>query len=292
MAATLCLNMIVRNEERIIARCLDSVAAHIGCWVICDTGSTDRTPTIIQDFFRDRGILGELHHFPFLDFEQARNEALDRARASALTFDYLLLTDADMEMVVADASFRDRLTAPSYSVMQRARISYWNDRLVRRGTAAGYRGVTHEYLEVPAGRERLAGIRFIDHAEGSSRAEKFTRDIALLQADLARDPENVRSWFYLALSFRDSKKWDEAIQAYQRRIDLGGWAEEVWYARLQLARCLLSRGDEGGFLRQALAAWNERPHRAEPLYDLARYHRDRGLNAPATLFATAGLRLT
>ncbi len=291
MTAQLCLNMIVRNEERIIARCLESVAAHIGSWVIGDTGSTDRTPTIIQDFFRQRGIPGELHFFPFETFGQARNEALDRACASSLSFDYLLLVDADMELVVTDRSFCHRLTAPAYSVLQKAGISYWNDRLVRRDTVARYRGVTHEYLEVPAGRDRLDGIHFIDHAEGSSRTEKYTRDIALLQADLARDSSNVRSWFYLAQSFRETGQWKDAAEAYQRRIDLGGWAEEAWYARVQLARCLLKQGDEGGFLRQALVAWNQRPHRAEPLYDLARYHRDRSQNVPATLFARAGLQI-
>lgn len=170
-AATLCLNMIVRNEARIIRRCLQSIADHIACWVIGDTGSTDETPTIIEDFFRARGIPGELHLFPFENFEQARNEALRRARESKLAFDYLLLTDADMELEVSDTSFREKLTAPAYSVSQHNSISYWNDRLGRRDTVARYRGVTHEYPEVPAGRERLQGIRFADHAEGSSRGE-------------------------------------------------------------------------------------------------------------------------
>jgi len=290
-AATLCLNMIVRNEAHIIRRCLQSVADHIACWVIGDTGSTDDTPAIIGSFFRERGIAGELHHFPFENFEQARNEALQRARESKLAFDYLLLTDADMELEVSDTSFRDRLTSPAYSVRQHNTIWYWNDRLVRRDTAACYHGVTHEYLDVPAGRTRLEGIRFIDHAEGSTRAEKFQRDAKLLLEDLQRNPTNARSWFYLAQTYRDSGQWDEAIRAYQRRIEHAGWAEETWYAQLQVARCMLRLGNHDGFVRHALSAWNRRPHRAEPLYDLARFHRERGENVAATLFAVHGMRL-
>ena len=290
-AAPLCLNMIVRNEARIIERCLRSVADHISCWVICDTGSDDDTMRIITDFFRERNIPGELHQFPFVDFEHSRNQAMDRAFESPLAYDYLLFTDADMELVVLDPDFRAGLTANGYTVQQKSKISYWNARLARRGSNARYRGVTHEYLEVPGGTERLSGIRFNDYAEGSSRKEKYSRDIALLERDIAAHPEHKRSWFYLAQSYRETKQFDKAIPAYRQRIELGGWAEEKWYARMQLARCLRKSGDDAGFIQEALLAWNERPHRAEPLYDLARYHRDKGLHAASVLFAEQGMRL-
>src|SRR5262245_64007853 len=85
----LCLNMIVRNETANLERCLSALAAHIDCWVIGDTGSTDGTQDFIESFFAARKKPGELHSFPFENFEQARNTALDCAYSSELSFDYL-----------------------------------------------------------------------------------------------------------------------------------------------------------------------------------------------------------
>ena len=75
--------MIVKNEAGNLERCLASVAPHISCWVIGDTGSTDGTQDLIRSFFASRGIPGELHTFAFSNFAQARNEALARARVGA-----------------------------------------------------------------------------------------------------------------------------------------------------------------------------------------------------------------
>ncbi len=90
-AKSLCLNMIVKNEMANLERCLTSVADHIDCWVIGDTGSTDGTQDFIRAFFSARNIPGELHSFPFHNFAQARNTALDFAYASALAYDYSLI---------------------------------------------------------------------------------------------------------------------------------------------------------------------------------------------------------
>ena len=51
---TLCLNMIVKNESKIIRRLFDSVLPIIDCYCICDTGSTDDTVQIITEYFNNK----------------------------------------------------------------------------------------------------------------------------------------------------------------------------------------------------------------------------------------------
>ncbi|MGQ0625547.1 MAG: glycosyltransferase [Sporichthyaceae bacterium] len=274
--AKVCLNMIVKDEARILRRCLAAAAPHIDCYVIADTGSTDGTPELIRALFDETGIPGEVVHTTFTNFEQARNEALAAARASSQDFDYVLLCDADMELRVTGADYRAALSAPGYYALQRNTISYANLRLLRRDVPARYVGVTHEYVDLgglDAG--MCEGIWFYDHAEGSSRAVKYERDIALLRGALAADPANARHVFYLAQSYRDAGQLAQAAEAYRRRAGMGGFAEEVFVSLLEAARLRARLGaDESEVIADHLAAWRSRPQRAEALVSLATHLRE------------------
>src|SRR5215471_3825198 len=87
---TLCLNMIVKNEAPVIARCLASVRPIIDYWVIVDTGSTDRTQEAIRTLMGD--LPGQLHERPWRDFGHNRTEALELAQPHG---EYMLWIDAD-----------------------------------------------------------------------------------------------------------------------------------------------------------------------------------------------------
>lgn len=213
--ARLCLNMIVKDEAAIIQRCLEAVAPVIDHYVICDTGSSDETVAQIRTCLDGFGIPGEIHAIPFGDFGRARNEALRRARESEADFDYILLTDADMELQGDREGLGARLGAEAYAIRQTNGLSYFNTRLLRRDVAAHYVGATHEYLAVAGEVERLEGVWFRDHACGSSRADKILRDIGLLSASLERDPADARSLFYLAQTYRDAGRFEEALDCYR-----------------------------------------------------------------------------
>lgn len=293
--ARLCLNMIVKNEAANLDRCLNALAPYIDGYVICDTGSTDRTVEIIERFFAERGIPGIIPRMTFRNFEQARNEALDAARASTLDFDYLLLCDADMELRVERPGFRDALTEPVYSLIQRhadGGLEYANIRILRRDVPARYRGVTHEYLDVGRlPRPVLEGVWYLDHASGANRASKYQRDIALLTEALRAEPDNARYVFYLANSYYDLGDAAGAIPVYERRIGMGGWAEEVFYSSYRVALCHQRLGREGEMIRMLLDTFDRFPHRAEPLHVLALHYQRKGRHRLAYHFAEIGSRI-
>ena len=286
--ATLCLSMIVRNELANLERCLASVANHISCWVIGDCGSTDGTPEFIRAFFAKRELPGELFSVPVGDLDKARAAALERACSSRLPFDYALLGDAEMELVVEDPDFRTRLEAPCYDLAQRSGVSYGNARLLRRDAATRNYAA---YSVAPGDAPLLLGVKCVDLATGANRARKQAQDIRLLLRKLEQEPNNGHHLFCLGQTLQDSGHLAEAAKVYAKRAGMASWDEEAWYARVQEARCLLALNDEIGFQRTALAAFDQRPQRAEPLYDLARFHRERGMTNASVLYAEAGLAL-
>jgi glycosyltransferase involved in cell wall biosynthesis len=85
MTTTLSIALIVRNEEKTLGRCLDSVRGLANEIMVVDTGSTDGT----REIAAAHGA--RVFHFPWCDdFSAARNESLRRA-----TGQWVLWLDAD-----------------------------------------------------------------------------------------------------------------------------------------------------------------------------------------------------
>ena len=282
----ICLTMIVKNESAIIERCLTSALPFIDTWCITDTGSTDGTPEKITRFFAERGIPGRMASAEFRDFAQARNASLDAARAVP-NWDYALLIDADM--VLEGTLDKRALMADAYNVAQGnddgLAKQWWNTRLVRRDAPTRYFGVTHEYLSTPSPPVDLSSLRIDDRSDGGSKSNKVERDIRLLTKGLEEEPNNGRYLFYLAQTYRETDRPHRAIPLYKRRIEVGGWDEEIYYSYYGIAVCYKDLDDEPNFIRACLEAYNNRPWRAESLQLLATYYREKGKNESAMLIA-------
>jgi tetratricopeptide (TPR) repeat protein len=303
----ICLSMITKDEKDNILRLLGSLIGHVDYWSITDTGSTDGTQDLIAGFLGPRVPEGTwaIGSAPFVNFEQARNAALDQALASPFQFEYILLADSDMEFVPGHPGWRGELGGEAaYMMLQfTGAFSYWNTRVVRRDCGARYIGVTHEYVDIKGASKKIAGARFRDHASGSSRPTKLPRDERLLRQGLADDPGNVRYMFYLARTLKEmagdprltpeerQATYQEAIDWFTRRAEAGGWDEEVWNSLLEASRCLALAGRKAEYPAMALRAYSARPSRAEPLKDLASHYNAERQHAAAAMAAKQAMAL-
>lgn len=280
---TICLCMIVRDEAHVVRRALESARAVVDAWVVCDTGSTDGTPERVREAME--GVPGELHRVPWVDFGHNRTEAIRLAREKA---DYVLVMDADMVLNV-HPGFCRHLGADAYEIRYEGEVDYAQRMLLSSALDWRYVGATHEYVEAPGVRTvaELPGLTLTHLGDGGNRADKFERDARLLEAALERDPDDERSRFYLAQSYRDLGDLPRALEEYERRAAMtDGWEEERWYAAYQAARMRMLLGEPRERVLPALAgAYGERPARLEPLHDLVRHLRESGRFAEAYAWA-------
>lgn len=293
----LCLNMIVKNEGKIIRRLLESVANVIDAYCICDTGSTDDTIKIIEDYFNDLLIPGKITREPFRDF--AHNRSFSLKQCESMPVDYILLLDADMIFQlgagVSPHEFKRGLTQNAYHMYQGVDTFYYkNARIVKNNIGASYWGVTHEYLKTPEGtaygliEKSRAFIN--DVGDGGSKSDKFERDIRLLLKGLEDNPNNDRYTFYLANSYRDHGDNDLAIEYYKKRIEIGGWQEEIWHSYYSIGKCYRAKGDMVNAINWWMDAYQFFPKRIENLYEIISHYRQIGKNQLAYMFYIMALK--
>lgn len=293
------LNMIVKNESKIIERCLDAVRWVDG-FFISDTGSTDDTIGVVERWASKNKKMGVVVRNPWKNFGHNRTEAIIQARqwcnenGMDLHKTYLLFLDADM--VFSGGSIRSVVhTADLWDVnQQNPSVVYANLRVVRASVEIECKCPTHEYYDIATPnvvRKLFTGAVINDIGDGGSKDDKVQRDIQMLEEALTTDPENCRYWFYLANTYRDNHEYEKAIQAYNRRVEIGGWFEETYCALLYKGDChyLLKQYNEA--VDSWLRAYNTDHHRGEALSRLSIHYRTVAEHYTAMLFIDKGLKL-
>jgi glycosyltransferase involved in cell wall biosynthesis len=296
------LCMIVKNESHVITRCLNSVRPLVDFVYIEDTGSDDGTQQVIRDWLLQADMPGEVVDVAWQDFAFNRTHALASLRQHD-EIDYAMIIDAD-DMLQFTAGFdvdqfKQTLTADLIDVdVHHGAIKHKRPHLCRNSLEFIYRGVLHEFLQVPAGTIKRAGVKdfFIEIGGGGARSQdpaKFSKDAATLERVLESETDaflRARYTFYLAQSYRDCGQKQKAFNAYLNRADLGFWKEEVYVSLLQAAK-LSEQLDQPE--QEVIAAYQRAvaalPSRVEALHALSRYYRSKSLFEEGYQFAQLGL---
>jgi len=280
---TIVFATVCKNEEHIIKQTLESVYKYISYWVICDTGSTDKTREIITEFFKEKDIPGELFIDEWKGFGPNKTLMMERAKGKA---DYILHFDAD-DILIGDFELNEDKYDTYNARVRRGPTDYVSSILYRGSLLWKFCGVAHTIIKCIDKPNFTVGnlidLNFYLSSEDvgarSFDPDKYLRDAEKLRQQffdtLVDDPDNLnsRSAFYTAQSYLDSGRLTEAIQWYRLYLRLKNtWIEEEYECYVKIAGCLaVLKESPDKVISEYMSAINIFPDRAEAHYRLGQY---------------------
>jgi len=281
---SICLVMIVKNEEEIIHRSLSSLLPFVDTWCIVDTGSTDSTMKKIMEIVEEFGIKGFLHQRPWKNFGHNRSEALELARPLA---DWSMMFDADDIFKGFEGKKKENRPVFSKDVdvynltIKRGNMTWYRHGFFNNNLMWRYIGVVHEYPVCPGIQNQktvLLEDLYIDARTEGARSkdqDKYKHDAELLEKDLEENPTSERSMFYAAQSWRDYGNKEKALYWFGKRADtIAGWYQERYISLYNMIKLTDSLELKYQYAWRALAVC---PKRLEATYEVLRYTRSKDL---------------
>jgi len=259
--ARLSVCLIVKNEERHLGRCLESVRGLADEIVVVDTGSSDRTVAIA----REHGA--RVTHFTWCDdFSAAKNFSIEQA-----TGDWILSIDADESIATRDHSaIRATVEADAVDAVVVAQRHYvdtvlvgWQSgsggyaegepyggfidvdcrRLFRNHPCLRFRNRVHEELvSLDSARPFIEarGTWVLHHYGKTDGAERLLSKgeayLRIGRKKVEEQPHDPQAHYELGVQFAELKQPDEAIGSFERALALSPNFRD---AQLRLALCHL-----------------------------------------------------
>jgi len=231
---TVSLFMIVKNEEKNIYKCLQTVKPFVDEIIVLDTGSSDKT---IREAKRAGATVKNSRQFNVntkseeFHFANARNEALKYA-----TGDWVFWMDADDRFHSKPFKLSPDLDA--YNVrIQYGNTTFNHARFFRNNWGVVFKGAVHETPTIHNCRTAQFADGFVEHLT-DHKPERIGRNTSILETEYQNEPGNKRTMFYLANAYRESGEHDKAIEIYQDYIDAGGnFPDELYLAHYYKATC-------------------------------------------------------
>ncbi len=269
MADSISLCMIVKDEEAVLARCLDSVRALVDEVIIIDTGSTDRTAQIAAAY------TDKVYNFDWCDdFAAARNFSFEKASG-----DYILWLDAD-DIVLPD-DLRQLLRIKKKGIgadvlmvryntgfdkLGRPTLSFYRERILRRSMGFHWVGRVHEVIQ-PRGKVLYTQAAITHHKLHRNDPGRNLRIFETMRRE--GQPFDPRQQFYYGRELYYAGAYDRAkkeLQAFLQRPE--GWVENQVEACRTLSQCCRALDDPSGALQALFSSFLYDQPRAEVCCDI------------------------
>ncbi len=286
---TISVCMIVKDEEKVLARCLDSLK---GIWdelIIVDTGSSDSTKSIAARY------TDKIYDFTWVyDFSAARNFSFSKA-----TMDYIYVADADE---VIDEINRQRFLLLKQKLLPEIEIVQ-----MKYSNQLAYNTTYNFDVEYrPKLYKRLRTFRWIEPVHECVRLSPIIydseveiqhlpiswhagRDFDVFQRTLQREGKLSARLFgmyarelFIAGEDKDFEEAFDYFKEFIERADISDQERKI--CECILARCYRLRGDFAGFMRYCLHNIADHKASAEVCYELGEFYRGLGDNQEASIW--------
>lgn len=271
--ATISLCMIVKNEEKTLARCLDSIQGLVDEIIIVDTGSSDRTVEIAAEF------TDKIYRHPWTDdFAAARNASFSKA-----TMEYCMWLDADDVLLPTERDkflqLKQSLSPDTDMVMMKYNtafdetgnpvFSYYRERLIRNVPEYRWVGEVHEVIS-PAGNILYSDAAISHKKEGPGDPDRNLRIYRrMLENGKTLDP---RQLYYYGRELYYHRQYEEAAAVFEKFLDLPeGWVENKIEACTVCADCYYRLGRNEDALPMLLRSFSFDTPRAELCCDIGNH---------------------
>lgn len=281
MVYQICLNMIVKNESRVIERLLKTVLPYIDYYVICDTGSTDDTCKIIEKTLKD--IRGCIYHDKWKNFGINRDLALQRVPRNCK---YVMTIDADDELVSKYSTndvknwlqtIKDDIyyiyknndnVLNSVPFLINTRNKKWkfiqpvHNQLICKSKIFSKNQISSDIIYIKV--NPMEGAK----SHNLTEKEKYLKDALILEKEEKTDSV----LFHLAQSYYDAQEYEKSYKSYEEVTRTNKNQEHVYFSKFRMGVCAIRLEKDYQEIKRLLIDANDyRPTRIEALFELIKY---------------------
>lgn len=269
--------MIVKNEEGVLARCLECVKEIVDEIIIVDTGSTDKSKEIAK------GYTSQVYDFVWTDnFAEARNFSFSKA-----TKDYIIWLDADdvlTQKAQGDLLKLKQVLEPEVDVVYMPYYMikdsknneidsiFWRERIIKREKGFKWEGIVHEYI-ISSGKLVKIDIPIV-HMKMHSAGD---RNLKIFESYLAKGNKiSDKEAFYYARELFANGQIDKAMVYYKMFLNTRGALRSNYLnACIELSDCYAIKRDNENCLKALLQYFEIDVPRAEICCKIGHYYKVR-----------------